>query len=111
MELYNECLVYLITLHMMFYTQFVERENHELMGYSMIGLVLLYLGSNIILVFQAAVWGMILTAQKYWNVYKKRQSDATVNPEPLMHWPAPRAPEIKTGMKIEIVVPEIDLEE
>ena len=61
METYNECLVYLITLHMMLYTKFVDRSLHETIGYSMIGLVLLYLVSNAFLVFSAAIWGLVLT--------------------------------------------------
>jgi len=51
------------------------------MGYSMIGLVFLYLGSNAFLVFSAAIWGLVLTAQKYWNRFRGRNRKVEVRPE------------------------------
>ena len=66
METYNEVLVYIISLHMMLFTPFVEREKHELMGYSMISFVLLYLGSNMMLVAIDAIWTVLLLLKKYY---------------------------------------------
>ena len=51
------------------------------MGYSMIGLVFLYLGSNALLVFSAAIWGLVLTAQKYRNRFWARNNNIQVRPE------------------------------
>ena len=81
METYNECLVYLITLHMMLFTDYVDRSLHEPMGYSMIVFVLLYLGSNALIVLSSAIWGLILVGKKYWNRFNGRNSKATVMPE------------------------------